>query len=144
MHVFEEVVEVNRKMFEGGKKPSAHAILVKGNKVVAMIALFFTDEFTKQQTFNNALPQVVREYIPEDCIFVLPSRVKMLDSETGKIIRREDAVIVYEVDAIKIKAAIIRKGKRGVEVIEPEEEGVHAPLMEPIRNAMKVVWADMI
>jgi len=144
MSAFEEVVEGNRKMFENGEEPAAHAILVKDDKPVAMIGLVFVDSFTKQLTFRFALPQIVQMHRPESCILVLPSRIKMLDVETGEIVREDDVVVVHEIDAIKIRTVVIVRKDSKVKAVEVDERSSKANLVEPIREAMRSVWADVI
>jgi len=143
MALFEEVVEANRKMFAEGKEPGAHAILVKDDKPVAVIGLVFVDDFTKHLTFSFALPQIIRTEAPETCIFVLPSRMKKFNPE-GDVVEEEDVVVIHEVDAIQIRTAIIRRKDGEAEVIEPEEKKTLINVLEPIRQAMKSVWADVI
>ncbi len=142
--LFEGVVEANKRLFAEGNEPTAHAILVKDGEPQAVIGLVFIDSFTKQLTFNLAIPQIIRMHAPETCIFVLPSKMKRLDPDTGGIVEEEDVVMVHEVDAIKIRTVMIRRKNGETEIIEPDEKNIQVNLLEPVREAMKSVWGNLI
>ncbi|ADC64693.1 hypothetical protein Ferp_0519 [Ferroglobus placidus DSM 10642] len=137
MSLFDQIVEINRKMFAEGNSHPAHVILVRDDEPLGLIVLPFIDSFIKQLIFGVVIPQIVRAHAPEACIFVLPSTMKEFVHDRVEV---EDVVMVQEVDAIKIRTVIIKKG----EIVEPEEENVQANLLEPVREAMKSVWEEII
>jgi len=142
--VFDEIVESVRKDFEAGKEPFPHAILLDGDGPRAVVGLGFIDDLTKQFTFTFLLPQIIRMHRPAACIVVLPCRIRRLAKVPFLESDIEDVVMVHEIDAVKFQSVMIVKRKGKAEVIELEEEKIHTPLLDPVREVLKDIWSDMI
>jgi len=144
MELFESILQSVKKSLADGVEPPPHVVLERAGKPIAAVGMVISDQLSKMLTFNVALPQIIMAHRPDTCIFVLPSRVKIPDMETGEIVSAEDVVVIYEVDAIKLRAVIV--AKRGGKVVSEEldEENTRAFLLEPIQAVMKKIWADVI
>ena len=56
----------------------------------------------------------------------------------------EDVVMVHEIDVVKLQSVMIVKRRGKAEVIELEEEKMHTPLLDPVREVLKEIWSDRI